>query len=127
MILRTFKLINPNLKINDFVGYAILTIGRISLLMYVQNGKNQQNKKCPTDFAGLCSSNKSINRTFKTSFRFPRKSRSLFLTKESRYRNPIILAKELDECLCRGEFTSKADMAKSSGYSRARITQLLNL
>ena len=52
---------------------------------------------------------------------------SLFLTKESRYRNPIILAKELDECLCRGEFTSKADMAKSLGYSRARITQLLNL
>ena len=52
---------------------------------------------------------------------------SLFLTKESRYRNPIILAKELDKCLCRGEFTSKADMAKSLGYSRARITQLLNL
>ena len=79
----------------------------------------------PTDQNG--SPNKSINRTFKISFRFPRKNRSLFLTNEKRHRNPIILAKELNERLGSGEFNSKADIAKSLGYSRARITQLLNL
>jgi len=45
MILGTFKLTNPNLKINDFIGYAILTIGRIALLIYVQKERISKNKK----------------------------------------------------------------------------------
>ncbi|NIR47045.1 hypothetical protein GWO43_01020 [candidate division KSB1 bacterium] len=59
------------------------------------------------------SPNKVIDRTFKTSFRFPRKNESLFMTNEWRYRNPIILAQELDERLCRGDLFSKADMART--------------
>ena len=53
MILRTFKLINPNLKINDFVGYAILTIGRISLLIYVQKERISKSKKAQQILLGF--------------------------------------------------------------------------
>ena len=43
------------------------------------------------------------------------------------FRNPIVLARELEVLISSDAAVSKADIARTLGYSRARITQLLNL
>jgi hypothetical protein len=50
----------------------------------------------------------------------PQKSKKL-------YRNPIFLAREWQEKLANGECSSRADLARKLGVSRARVTQILRL
>jgi hypothetical protein len=46
---------------------------------------------------------------------------------QKHHRNPVTLAREWKEALERGEYASKADLARNKGISRARVTQILNL
>ena len=46
---------------------------------------------------------------------------------QKRRRNPVVLAREWQEALDRGEYESQADLARKKGISRARVTQILNL
>jgi len=43
------------------------------------------------------------------------------------FRNPIILAQEMQKLLDEGIYSSKADLARNLEISRARVTQMLNL
>jgi len=43
------------------------------------------------------------------------------------YRNPVLLAREWQKSLNERTHASRADLARSKGISRARVTQLLNL
>jgi len=43
------------------------------------------------------------------------------------HRNPIALAREWDALLADGTYSSRAELARSLGISRARVTQVLNL
>nr|NIR50659.1 hypothetical protein [candidate division KSB1 bacterium]NIU26792.1 hypothetical protein [candidate division KSB1 bacterium]NIW20672.1 hypothetical protein [candidate division KSB1 bacterium]NIW71156.1 hypothetical protein [candidate division KSB1 bacterium] len=120
----------PDQRLDPFKGWGIevdypnVTI-YYTILLDTKKADSSNSEVLPIKWNG--SSKKVIDRTFKTSFRFPRKNESLLITRQRRYRNPIILVQELDQRLSREEFTSKAEMARALGYSRARITQLLNL
>ena len=70
------------------------------------------------------SPNKVIDRTFHVHFRFPQISKS---RRSGIYRNPVVLAEELRQKLLDGEFKSQAHIAQKLGYSRARITQIIQL
>ena len=67
------------------------------------------------------------DRTFKIKFKMPNKRKSMFITSSKCYRNPVIVAKELKSRLDSGEFATMSEIACSLGYSRARITQILDL
>jgi hypothetical protein len=72
----------------------------------------------------------SIGRTFKAVFRFrnaAKRPRTARPTPPKTYRNPILLAHEWQEALDRGEVSSRADLARKLGISRARVTQVLGL
>ena len=43
------------------------------------------------------------------------------------YRNPIIVAQEMQKLLDEGIYSSKADLARNLCISRARVTQMLNI
>jgi hypothetical protein len=43
------------------------------------------------------------------------------------YRNPIILAREWQQALNSGKYSTQADFARRQGISRARVTQVLHL
>lgn len=43
------------------------------------------------------------------------------------YRNPVAVAKEFQKALTKGECSSRADLARKLGVSRARVTQILRL
>ena len=43
------------------------------------------------------------------------------------YRNPINLAREYKEMIDKGKVKNQAELAKTKGISRARVTQILNL
>ncbi len=43
------------------------------------------------------------------------------------YRNPIYLARQWQQDLDKGKYSSRADLSRKLGVSRARVTQILNL
>jgi hypothetical protein len=43
------------------------------------------------------------------------------------YRNPVALALEWRQAIDSGHYSSRADLARNKGISRARVTQILNL
>ncbi len=43
------------------------------------------------------------------------------------YRNPIYLARQWQQDLAEGKYSSRADLSRKMGVSRARVTQILNL
>ncbi len=43
------------------------------------------------------------------------------------YRNPVLLAREWQKSLDEGTYASRADLGRTKGISRARVTQILNL
>jgi hypothetical protein len=43
------------------------------------------------------------------------------------YRNPIYLARQWHGDLAEGKYSSRADLSRKMGVSRARVTQILNL
>ena len=68
----------------------------------------------------------SIDRTFTTTFHFPRKAVKPNKTK-SIYRNPIYLAKEYKQMIDNRQVKNQSDLARKFGVSRVRIHQILNL
>jgi len=71
----------------------------------------------------------SEDRTFRMVFEMPKVTDNQLLTKKSRhqYRNPIFLAREWQKDLSEGKYSSRADLSRKMGVSRARVTQILNL
>ena len=59
----------------------------------------------------------------------PKFTNSQILAKISKhqYRNPIFLAQEWQKGLSEGKYSSRADLSRRMGVSRARVTQILNL
>jgi hypothetical protein len=47
--------------------------------------------------------------------------------RKSQYRNPIFLAREWQKGLSEGKYSSRADLSRKMGVSRARVTQILIL
>jgi hypothetical protein len=43
------------------------------------------------------------------------------------YRNPVYLARQWQNDLAEGKYSSQADLSRKVGVSRARVTQILNL
>lgn len=81
-------------------------------------------------FAQSGSPNRSEDRTFKVVFRFRHAAaRPRTATRKPRktYCNPIFLALEWQQALERGEASSRAELARRQGVSRARVTQVLGL
>jgi hypothetical protein len=76
------------------------------------------------------SPNRSKDRTFRMIFQFAVPARSSTKPK-SRHpkarRNPIFLAREWHDALESGEVSSRAELARKLGVSRARVTQVLRL
>ena len=76
------------------------------------------------------SPNKSKGRTFRAVFKLPTRKKRL-KTGKSRpqrlYRNPIYLAREWQKAFESGDCSSKADLARKMGVSRARVTQIFRL
>jgi len=72
------------------------------------------------------SSDCNIDRTFTSTFYFPRK-----ITKAKQitplYRNPIFLAKEYEQMIDNGQVKNQSDFARKLGISRVRICQILGL
>jgi hypothetical protein len=68
----------------------------------------------------------SIDRTFTSTFCFPRK-----ITKAKQitplYRNPIYLAKEYRQMIDSGQVKNQSCLARKLGISRVRICQILSL
>lgn len=56
-----------------------------------------------------------------------KKSKTLKPKPLRRYRNPIVLAKEWQETLGKGDCSCPADLARNLKVSRARVTQVLRL
>jgi hypothetical protein len=71
----------------------------------------------------------SIDRTFKAIFEMPKTPNSQLLTKicKHQYRNPIFLARQWQLDLAERKYSSRADLSRKLGVSRARVTQVLNL
>jgi hypothetical protein len=72
----------------------------------------------------------SIGRTFRVVFRFRNAAeRPQIARPKARrtYRNPIFLAREWQEALDGEEVSSRAELARRLGVSRARVTQVLGL
>ncbi len=59
----------------------------------------------------------------------PKVTESQILTKicKHQYRNPIYLARQWQQDLAQGKYSSRADLSRKMGVSRARVTQVLNL
>ena len=68
----------------------------------------------------------SIDRTFISTFHFPRKATIPNKTK-SIYRNPIYLAREYKRMIDSGQVKNQSGLARKLGISRVRIHQILNL
>ncbi len=76
------------------------------------------------------SPNKSKDRTFRIVFEFPsikKKSEGLKPKPLRLYRNPIIHAQEWQKSLTNEDCSSRAELARKLGVSRARVTQVLRL
>jgi len=68
----------------------------------------------------------SIDRTFTSTFYFPRKA--MKANKIVRiYRNPVYLAREYKRIIDKGQAKNQSDLARKIGISRVRICQILNL
>jgi len=68
----------------------------------------------------------SIDRTFTSTFYFPKKvTKAIQIVRI--YRNPICLAREYKEMIDNGQVKNQADLARKLGISRVRICQILNL
>jgi hypothetical protein len=68
----------------------------------------------------------SIDRTFTSTFYFPRKATKPNKTKPV-YRNPIYLANEYKQMIDNGQVKNQSDLAKKLGISRVRTHQILSL
>jgi len=68
----------------------------------------------------------SIDRTFISTFHFPRKATKPSKTK-SIYRNPIYLAREYKRMIDNGQVKNQSDLARKLGISKVRIHQILSL
>jgi len=68
----------------------------------------------------------SIDRTFTSTFNFPRKAIKTNLITRI-YRNPIYLAREYKQIIDNGQVKNQADLARKLGISRVRIHQILGL
>jgi len=83
-----------------------------------------------TTFLISGSPGRSKGRTFRIVFRLQpavRHSTTFRRTPRKVYRNPVILAQEWRRALESGEVCSRAELARTLGLSRARITQVLGL
>jgi hypothetical protein len=65
--------------------------------------------------------------TFQKTFRLPKKKNSSGKALSRQHKNPIILAKEWQSMIDKGECKSRADLARYFGITKARITQIMNL
>jgi hypothetical protein len=54
-------------------------------------------------------------------------NQSLIKICKHQYRNPIYLARQWQIELADGKYSSRADLSREFGVSRARVTQVLNL
>ncbi len=68
----------------------------------------------------------NIGRTFIYQFYFNTAFKKPSNPKKT-YRNPINLAREYKEMIDKGKVKNQAELAKTKGISRARVTQILNL
>lgn len=68
----------------------------------------------------------SINRTFIYQFYFQAAVKKSSTPKKT-YRNAIYLAREYKKMIDLGEAKNQAELARTKGISRARVTQILNL
>jgi hypothetical protein len=68
----------------------------------------------------------SIDRTFASTFYFPRKATKTKPIKPL-YRNPIYLAREYKQIIDAGQVKNQADLARKLNVSRVRICQILSL
>ena len=68
----------------------------------------------------------NIDRTFTSTFYFPRKA--MKINKIVRiYRNPIYLARDYKRMIDKGQVKNQSDLARKIGISRVRICQILSL
>ena len=67
------------------------------------------------------------DRTFIAVFKLPSESRKEEKRIERAYRNPLVVALSLRRKLESGEYSSRAELARSLGVSRVRVTQMLRL
>ena len=70
--------------------------------------------------------NWNIDRTFTSTFYFPRKATKPNKTKPI-HRNPICLAREYKQMIDNGQVKNQSDLARKLGISRVRICQILSL
>ena len=68
----------------------------------------------------------SIERTFTSTFHFPRKATKSSKTK-SIHRNPIYLARKYKRMIDSGQVKNQSDLARKLSVSRVRIHQILSL
>ena len=68
----------------------------------------------------------SIDRTFTSTFHFPRKVKKINQIIRI-YRNPIYLAREYKRMIDNGQVKNQAELARLKRISRARVTQVLRL
>ena len=68
----------------------------------------------------------SIDRTFTSTFHFPRKATKPNKTK-SIHRNPIYLSREYKRMIDNGQVKNQSGLARKLGISRVRIHQILSL
>ena len=57
----------------------------------------------------------------------PQTSQNITKNSKHHYRNPVFLAREWQKDLSEGKYSSRADLSRKMGVSRARVTQILNL
>ena len=80
----------------------------------------------PKGWKYLGSPDCSIDRTFISTFHFPRKATKPSKTKFIQ-RNPIYLAREYKQMIDNLQVKNQSDLARKLGISRVRICQILNL
>ena len=74
------------------------------------------------------SSDCNKGRTFRAEFRWTICGRHPDKRKVRKtYRSPVALALEWRQAIDSGHYSSRADLARKNGISRARVTQILNL
>ena len=74
-----------------------------------------------------CSPDWSIDRTFTITLKLIDSKNKYKIFPKKIYRNPIIVTQEMQKLLDEEIYSSKAELARNLGISRARVTQMLKL
>jgi len=90
----------------------------------IKIGRTSRKEVLPMELSG--SPDCSIDRTFTSTFHFPRKAVKPNKIK-SIYRNPIYLAREYKGMIDNSQAKNQSGLARKLGISRARVTQILRL